>query len=148
MTGRKKRITALAAAMGILVTVQGIAAYQSAFDTAKNIIRVGNNTTEIGEEFPSPTPVAPDKNTDITKKIWVTNRKQGVDGISVDCYVRVSLAYSNSDIGRAVTMKGQNTTDWVYSDDGFYYYKNVLKEGESTRPLCTCLLYTSDAADE
>ena len=50
MTGRKKRITALAAAMGILVTVQGIAAYQSAFDTAKNIIRVGNNTTEIGEE--------------------------------------------------------------------------------------------------
>ena len=137
MTGRKKRITVLAATMGTLVTVQGIAAYQSAFDTAENIIRVGSNTTEIGEEFPSPTPVAPDKNTDITKKIWVTNREQGADGISVDCYVRVSLAYSNSDIGRAVTMKGQNTTDWVYSDDGFYYYKNVLKEGESTRPLCT-----------
>lgn len=68
MTGRKKRITALAAAMGILVTVQGIAAYQSAFDTAENIICVGNNTTGIGEEFPSPTPVVPDKNTDITKK--------------------------------------------------------------------------------
>ena len=79
MTGRKKRITALAAAMGILVTVQGIAAYQSAFDTAKNIIRVGNNTTEIGEEFPSPTPIVPDKITDITKKIWVTNREQGAE---------------------------------------------------------------------
>jgi len=37
MTGRKKRITALAAAMGILVTVQGIAAYQSAFDTAEKL---------------------------------------------------------------------------------------------------------------
>ena len=84
MTGRKKRITVLAAAMGILVTVQGIAAYQSAFDAAENIIRAGSNTTEIGEEFPSTTPVAPDKNTDITKKIWVTNREQGVDGISVD----------------------------------------------------------------
>ena len=35
MTGRKKRITALAAAMGILVTVQGIAAYQSAFDKGR-----------------------------------------------------------------------------------------------------------------
>lgn len=137
MTGRKKRITVLAAAMGILVTVQGIAAYQSAFDTAENIIRVGSNTTEIGEEFPSPTPVAPDKNTDIMKKIWVTNREQGAEGMSVDCFVRVSLEYSNSDIGRAVTMKGMNTTDWVYSDDGFFYYKNVLKEGESTRPLCT-----------
>ena len=95
--------------MGTLVTVQGIAAYQSAFDTAENIIRAGSNTTEIGEEFPSPTPVAPDKNTDITKKIWVTNREQGADGVSVDCYVRVSLAYSNSDIGRAVTMNGQYT---------------------------------------
>ena len=137
MTGRKKRITVLAAAMGILVTVQGIAAYQSAFDTAENIIRVGSNTTEIGEEFPSPTPVAPEKNTDITKKIWVTNREQGADGISLDCYVRVSLAYSNSDIGRAVTMKGQNTTDWVYSDDGFYYYKKILREGEKTTPLFT-----------
>ena len=140
MTGRKKRITVLAAIMGTLVTVQGIAAYQSAFDTAENIIRVGSNTTEIGEEFPSPTPVAPDKNTDITKKIWVTNCEQGVDGISVDCYVRVSLAYSNSDIGRAVTMKGQNTTDWVYSDDGFYYYKRILREGESTTQLCTGFL--------
>lgn len=137
MTGRKKRITGLAAVMGILVTAQGIVAYQSAFDTTENIIRVGNNTTEIGEEFPSPTPVVPDKNTDITKKIWVTNREQGAEGMSVNCYVRVSLAYSNSDIGRAVTMKGLNTTDWIYSDDGFYYYKNVLKEGEATRPLCT-----------
>ena len=44
MTGRKKRITALAATMGIMVTVQGIAAYQSTFDTAENIICVGNNT--------------------------------------------------------------------------------------------------------
>lgn len=35
MTGRKKRITVLAAIMGTLVTVQGIAAYQSAFDTAE-----------------------------------------------------------------------------------------------------------------
>ena len=127
MTGRKKKITVLAAAMGILVTVQGIAAYQSAFDTAKNIIRVGSNTTEIGEEFPSPTPIASDKNTDIMKKIWVTNREQGAEGMSVDCFVRVSLEYSNSDIGRAVTMKGLNTTDWVYSDDGFFYYKNTIK---------------------
>ena len=135
MTGRKKRITVLAAIMGTLVTVQGIAAYQSAFDTAENIIRVGSNTTEIGEEFPSPKPVAPDKNTDITKKIWVTNREQGV-------------AYSNSDIGRAVTMKGQNTTDWVYSDDGFYYYKNVLKEGESTRPLCTGFMVEAEKIEK
>ena len=44
MTGRKKRITALAAAMVILVTVQGIAAYQSAFDTAENIICVPYTT--------------------------------------------------------------------------------------------------------
>lgn len=78
----------------------------------------------------------------------MTNREQGADGVSVDCYVRVSLAYSNSDIGRAVTMKGQNTTDWVYSDDGFYYYKNVLKEGESTRPLCTGFMVEAEKIEK
>lgn len=137
MTGRKKRITALAAAMGILVTVQGIAAYQVLLIQQKisyvwEIIQL-----ESEKNFLLRRRLYPDKNTDITKKIWVTNREQGAEGMSVDCFVRVSLEYSNSDIGRAVTMKGLNTTDWVYSDDGFFYYKNVLKEGESTRPLCT-----------
>ena len=148
MTGRKKKITGMAVVIGILMTVQGIAAYQSAHDTAENIIRPGNNTTEIGEDFPSPTPVAPDKDTDITKKIWVTNRGQNGEETNVNCYVRVSLAYSNSDIGRAVTMKGQDTANWVYSNDGFYYYKNLLQEGESTSPLCTGFLIEAEKLEK
>ena len=71
----------------------------------------------------------------------MTNREQGADGISVDCYVRVSLAYSNSDIGRAVTMKGQNTTDWVYSDDGFLSGATGVGEGNSS-PISVVLLPT------
>lgn len=137
MTERKKMVTALAVTMGILMMARGIAAYQTAYDVAENTVRPGNNTTEIGEEFPSPTPVDPDGHTEISKKIWVTNAPHEINGTNVSCYVRVSLAYSNSDIGRAVTMKNQDTLNWVYGADGFYYYKNILKEGESTTPLCT-----------
>ena len=142
MTGRKKRITVLAAIMGTLVTVQGIAAYQSAFDTAENIIRVGSNTIGIGkntttieEDFPIPSPIPEDENSDIPKEVRIVNG-QG-EAALVDCYVRVSVGYSNSDIGRAAVLKQLDRTNWLEAEDGFYYYKKILREGEKTTPLFT-----------
>ena len=55
----------------------------------------------------------------------------------MDCYVRIALGYSNSDIGKAVTLKNLDTENWVYKDDGYYYYKKLLREGECTTPLFT-----------
>ena len=54
MTGKKKMFTGLGILLGILAGAQGTVAYQSAFDTAENVLRPGNITSEIGEDFPNP----------------------------------------------------------------------------------------------
>lgn len=112
----------------------GTFAYLSDVAVKENQVTIGHNDTTIEEEFPSPTPTPMEKNPSYTKKIWVSNKGEGQ--ALVDCFVRVALSYSNSDIGNAVILDGLNTTDWTYSD-GFYYYNQILKKGESTSPLIT-----------
>lgn len=59
-------------------------------------------------------------------------------GFQADCYVRMSLSYSNDDIGRGVKLTGLDMANWVYnSQDGYYYYRKKISEGEKTAPLCT-----------
>ena len=148
MTGKKRIFAGMGILLGVLVGVQGTAAYQSAYDKAVNIVTPGNISSEIGEDFPNPPTIVPDKDIDIAKKIWVSNNPSGQNKIGADCYVRVAVGYSNSDIGKAVTMKNTDSENWIYGDDGFYYYKNVLKEGESTRPLCTGFMVEAEKIEK
>lgn len=104
---QKKNICRYGDLLGVLVGVQGTAAYQSAYDKAVNIVTPGNISSEIGEDFPNPPTIVPDKDIDIAKKIWVSNNPSGQNQTGTDCYVRVAVGYSNSDIGKAVTMKIQ-----------------------------------------
>ena len=140
MTGKKRIFAGMGILLGVLVGVQGTAAYQSAYDKAVNIVTPGNISSEIGEDFPNPPTIVPDKDIDIAKKIWVSNNPSGQNKTGTDCYVRVAVGYSNSDIGKAVTMKNTDSENWIYGDDGFYYYKKILREGESTTQLCTGFL--------
>jgi len=135
MTGKKRIFAGMGILLGVLVGVQGTAAYQSAYDKAVNIVTPGNISSEIGEDFPNPPTIVPDKDIDIAKKIWVSNNPSGQNQTGTDCYVRVAVGYSNSDIGKAVTMKNTDSENWIYGDDGFYYYKKILREGEKTTPL-------------
>ena len=137
MTGKKRIFAGMGILLGVLVGVQGAAAYQSAYDKAVNIVTPGNISSEIGEDFPNPPTIVPDKDIDIAKKIWVSNNPSGQNQTGTDCYVRVAVGYSNSDIGKAVTMKNTDSENWIYGDDGFYYYKKILREGEKTTPLFT-----------
>lgn len=133
-----KKSSVLLALTGIICMsgIAGTVAYFSDFDKATNTIGVGHNTTDITENFPTPPDKPIDQNPEYEKKIWVANNPVHASGYNVDCYVRVSLSYSNSDIGDAVTLKGLDKTNWVY-EDGYYYYKKILKEGERTTPLIT-----------
>ena len=72
------------------------------------------------------------------KEIRIGNFSGSVKGFQADCYVRMSLSYSNDDIGRGVKLTGLDTANWVYnSQDGYYYYRKKISEGEKTTPLCT-----------
>ena len=101
MTGKKRIFAGMGILLGVLVGVQGTAAYQSAYDKAVNIVTPGNISSEIGEDFPNPPTIVPDKD---------------------------------------ITLKNTDSEIWIYGDDGFYYYKKILREGESTTQLCTGFL--------
>lgn len=74
MTGKKRIFAGMGILLGVLVGVQGTAAYQSAYDKAVNIVTPGNISSEIGEDFPNPPTIVPDKDIDIAKKIWVVKQ--------------------------------------------------------------------------
>ena len=116
------------------VGVGGTYAYFTGNDSAVNSVTVGNLTTSINEDYPSGQKITADSNAvpSIKKVVAVSNDGEE----SVDCYVRVELSYSNSDISKGLTLQGLNTTDWVKSGN-WYYYKKVLKSGQKTSNLMT-----------
>lgn len=135
MKNRKKLAAACAAMLGFVLGLGGTNAYLTSSDQAVNVIGVGKNTTTIVEEFPTPSPLPGDEDFGFSKTVWVANGDGQGESASVDCYVRVSLGYSDYDIARAVTLNQLDRTNWVEAGDGFYYYKKILREGEKTTPL-------------
>lgn len=135
MKNREKLAAILSVMLGFVIGIGGTNAYLTSFDQARNTIGVGQNTTTIEEEFPTPSPITGDGDSGFSKTVWIANGDAQKKEASVDCYVRVSLGYSDHDIGKAVTLKNLNQTDWVKAADGFYYYKKILREGETTVPL-------------
>lgn len=140
---------ALLLALSGMICIGGTAAYFTDYDNKRNIVAVGHNTTTIEEEFPDPDPTPIPENPEYTKKVWVANRPYGEDGFNVDSYIRVSLSYSNNDIGKAVTLEGLDTANWYYdSTDQYYYYKKVVKEGQATTPLFTGIKIDSSKVED
>ena len=121
-----------------LLCATGTAAYFSDFEKKINSAAVGYVTMEIEEDFPDPTPTPMENGPSYRKEIRIGNFSGSVKGFQADCYVRMSLSYSNDDIGRGVKLTGLDTANWVYnSQDGYYYYRKKISEGEKTTPLCT-----------
>ena len=111
----------------------GIYAFLSDGDTANNRTTIGGVTTDIPEKFTPPDDIKPGDV--ITKDVKIRNT--GKD----DCYVRVRSLFSDSDMEKYCTVN-YNTTDFTYNkNDGYYYYKKVLKKGETTPSLFTTVIF-------
>ena len=148
---KEKRIRTAAAVfcLGGLLCMGTTAAYFTDFKETANSFEVGHNTTGVEEEFPAPSPQPLDKNPEYKKTVWVSNGSVGEAEHAVPCYVRLSLAYSDSDIGKAVSLLNLNTTEWIYNEkDGFYYYRKVLDPGKKTESLFTGFRINSDKIEE
>lgn len=140
--------TACALAMAGILCIGGTAAFFSDYDQRTNCAAVGRNDTEIQEDFPSPSDPGDHENPEYKKTVWVSNSSSAENGFNVNCYVRLALSYSNYDIGKAVTLLGLDTNNWKYnSDDGYYYYKHLLREGETTTPLFTGFRINRNSVD-
>ena len=112
----------LPAALGVIT---GTSAYMTDHAEKVNCITVGWNTTEIEEEFPSPTPAAPGDT--VAKKVRIRNTG------SVPCYIRAALLVSEG----TVTPGEMDTDLWIDGEDGYYYYRDVVQPGDSTTELFT-----------
>lgn len=123
-------------------------AYFSDYDKTVNQFVVGRNVTEIEEDFPGPTPTPTDTGRKFKKVVQVTNNSEE-EIANVDCFVRILVTFSNYDIGKAVTLIGLDTVNWIYNDtDGYYYYKKILKKGNTTTPLFTGFKIDDEKVDE
>lgn len=52
------------------------AAYLTSWDQEENLVSVGQNTTEIIEEFPDPTPVPVEENPEYTKRFLLPTKQK------------------------------------------------------------------------
>lgn len=121
-------------------------AFFTSHDRAVNPVGIGYNESRIEENFPTPTPIIPEQDTPNTKVVTVTNAD------SVPCYIRVSVSFSDSDIGNAAQLLKLNTTDWIFCSEtedsklgGYYYYTAPVQPGQSTVPLFEGITITADA---
>ena len=129
----KVQILLLAAVCACVIG--GSYAYFTDGDSAENEITVGGVTTEIVEEFPSPDPTPGGS---FTKKVQI--RSNGPS----DCYVRVQILFSDDEMENICTLD-YDRANWTEESDGWWYYKDVLKEGELTTPLFTKVTISSGA---
>ena len=164
---KKKNILVLAGSLA-LVAVIGVGstlAYFTDSDSATNVVTMGNvnidlvetdgtDTSQTGLEY---TGIVPgDK---LTKKATIN-----VDKNSKDCYVRVKIEVTaaeganedfEANVESADFLKKQlniDTDSWYHSSsNGYYYYQEVLKAGDSIDIFDTVTIPTSwgnEAADQ
>lgn len=119
----KKILVAIAVALMLTTTIGTTLAYFTTYTSAYGIrpILIGSST-EIIEELEDMDKVVTIKNTGKT-----------------DVYVRVQ-AFSGSDT--KVSVSGG---DWIDGEDGWYYYKSILKPEEISTPLRAAVEAVSDA---
>lgn len=103
--------------------------------TKKNSFTIGYVETKIEEDY---TPKDLKPGITIPKKVTVKNTGPN------DCYVRVLVTFSNSQMEDACSID-YNDKYWTkHNEDGYWYYKHLLKSGETTEPLFKTVTISSD----
>ena len=122
------------------LSVIGVIAYFTDIASKTNTLTLGGNAIEIVEDFEPPEFI--EAGISFKKDVQVKNT-----GLS-DCYVRVKVVFTDSDMEKFCTFTDLNTTDWVYnSTDNWYYYTNELEQNELTSSLFTTVAI-SDTLEE
>ena len=107
--------------------VLNVSAYFSHQNEKNNVLKTGDNTSHIEEEFEPPDQVTTD--TVYPKKVTVKNDSH------TPCYVRVFVELDQPNLPVSIDFDTKNWTE--KQADGYYYYKSVLGAKEETEPLFT-----------
>lgn len=123
--GNKKTVLLVILCAAILgLGIGGTVAYlASGTKNVENTFTIGSVETEVTENHFE---LKDDKT--VSKDPQIKNVGKN------DCYVRVRINFTPADAGISIGRLGKN---WEDGKDGFYYYKEVVKVGESTEPVFT-----------
>ena len=134
--GRWSRRVSVFLILSVIVGATGIIhGYLADGDQIKNPLVIGGNQIRIREEYEVPDELIPGMT--YLKTVQVENC-----GLS-DCYVRIKAVFTDSRVGAYCT-PDWNTTDFVFRDDGYYYYEKALSGGEKTPCLFTAVTVSED----
>ena len=120
-----------------LMMVGVTAGFLVSTDSVLNRLSSGHNTAGIVESYAPPSSFA--KGDEITKEVKVKNEG------SVPCYVRVFAEISDPEARDAMDID-YNTSDWMKSSDGYYYYSRILNTGEESMPLFKTVTAKADVS--
>ena len=127
---KKKIILPICYVLGFILIAFGTYAFLTSTASKNNSFTIGGNTIEIIEDFIPPESIK--AGIEFKKDIKVKNT-----GAS-NCYVRLKVVFSDSDMEKFCTFTDLNTSDWIYnSSDNYYYYKQPIKNNELTTSLFT-----------
>lgn len=117
----------LAGAIILFIPADNVSAFSSDGNEKNNIIKTGEHTTGIEENFNPPESVQPDTTYD--KIVAVKNYS------NIPCYVRILVESDQEELSLNINFDTENWTE--KQDDGYYYYRTVLGGRETTKPLFT-----------
>lgn len=129
MKGKRYKLAAAFIIISAVFLTKGLWAYFTDQKVLINTLTPGQNTIEIQEEFQEPEEVKPEEI--YHKKVEIKNTGP------VSCYTRVRVLFSDSCMEKQCDLNW-NTQEWE-EEDGWYYYKNVLRPQETSTALFTQL---------
>lgn len=128
-------VLAFAAAAAVIISFS----YITSEDEKTNRFKPGETEIDISEEFIIPVnPVPGDR---MTKSPKVENTG------NTDCYVRARVLFSDSRVLEYVDYPDINP-EWVYGEDGFYYYTKLLKRGDTSESIFDELYFKKEVPDD
>lgn len=106
-----------------------------------NTVTIGKNVIVIDEAFEKPV-----KEKKTVKEPCIKNTG------TVDCFVRAKVVVTDSRSEEYLNyyygeQEGWNEKEWTVYEDGWIYYKDILKVGECTRPIFSHVKISADLPD-
>lgn len=154
----KKRIFVIALLVCCLAIVAtGSLAYFTASEQAHNVITSGNidielqeltdQTDENGDPVPFEGPVAVMPGSQVSKIVQVANTGDNAAWVRVSVVTAIQMADAEAAADLSLVTLDLNTEAWT-EQDGFYYYNEALKPGETTAPLFSSVTFDLSMGNE
>lgn len=157
---KTKVLSAAVVAIALATVATGTLAYFTDSTIAHNVITSGAVDIDLIEKQ-----LIPGDNGEDTYVDYPTETIEGVmPGMQVSKIVTVQnneqKAWVRVKVTPTITLNGQGTPntafieldfneeDWEEGDDGYWYYKKPLDEGETTEPLFTTVTFSKDMGNE